>query len=191
MKLSIIDLGSQYTHVIWRTCRDLGVESVIQQPNASASEVDFFDAYILSGGPSSVSKLAPNQAHRLIQSTASGQSQKPVLGICFGHQLIAHLLGGEVARGPSAEYGVSEIIVDKPVSILEGMPPKFQAWVSHFDEVKRMPDGFEALAHSSTCPVEAMFHPKKPLYSVQFHPEVWHTQNGEKIIENFLKTIKS
>lgn len=191
MKLAILNLGSQYTHVIWRTCRDFGVEAVIHQPDAAADVVDFFDAYILSGGPASAPEMAPNQAHRLIQLTATSKSHKPILGICLGHQLMAHVLGGKVDKGSSAEYGVSEITVDEPDLLLDGMPKKFQAWVSHFDEVKKMPAGFRSLAHSDTCKVEAMVHEKLPLYGVQFHPEVWHTQNGERILENFCKTIKA
>ena len=190
MKLAILNLGSQYTHVIWRTCRDLGVEAVIHQPDAGADVVDFFDAYILSGGPASAPDMKPNQAHRLLKATGSGSSPKPILGICMGHQLMAHVLGGKVDKGSSAEYGVSEIVVDDASSILAGMPPKFQAWVSHFDEVKKMPDGFRSLAHSDTCKVEAMVHEKLPLFGVQFHPEVWHTQGGEKILENFCNVLK-
>lgn len=192
MKLAILNLGSQYTHVIWRTCRDLGVEAVIHQPDAGADVVDFFDAYILSGGPSSAPEMKPNQCHRLLKASASAPqaSAKPILGICMGHQLMAHVLGGEVGKGPSAEYGVSEIVVDEPDLLLEGMPPKFRAWVSHFDEVKKMPPGFRSLAHSDTCAVEAMRHEKLPLFGVQFHPEVWHTQGGERILENFCQKVK-
>ncbi len=191
MKISIINLGSQYTHVIWRTCRELGVEGVIQQPNVSAADADFFDAYILSGGPASAPQLPASQPHRLIKETGSGKSGKSILGICLGHQLMTHVLGGEVGKGPSAEYGVSEIEVDRPGTLLAGVPSKFRAWASHFDVVTKMPEGFEALAHSATCEIEAMEHPSRPLYGVQFHPEVWHTQHGEKILENFLKTIKA
>ncbi len=190
MKLAILNLGSQYTHVIWRTCRDLGVEAVIHQPNAAAEVVDFFDGYILSGGPASAQDMPKSQAHRLLEAVGGGQLSKPILGICLGQQLMAHVLGGTVAKGVSAEYGVSEIVVDDASSILEGMPPRFQAWVSHFDEVKKMPDGFRSLAHSDTCEVEAMAHGKLPLFGVQFHPEVWHTQGGEKILENFCKSVK-
>ena len=191
MKLAILNLGSQYTHVIWRTCRDLGVEAVIHQPNAGADVVDFFDSYILSGGPSSAPDLPKSQPHRLLKEVWENKSQKPILGICMGHQLMAHVLGGEVGKGSSAEYGVGEIIVDEPDTLLEGMPLKFEAWVSHFDEVKKMPSGFRSLAHSDTCKVEAMVHEKLPLFGVQFHPEVWHTQNGEHILENFCKVVKA
>ncbi|MFA5108810.1 MAG: GMP synthase subunit A [Candidatus Micrarchaeia archaeon] len=186
MKLLIINLGSQYTHVIWRTMRDIGIEAVIKEPNVSASDADFFDAYILSGGPSSASKMTPNAAHRILEAAKSG-SKKPILGICLGHQLMAHVLGGVVEKGSSAEYGISQISVDRAESIMEGMPHKFNAWVSHFDEVKKMPQDFIALAHSSTCKYEAMVHTSLPLFGVQFHPEVWHTEHGEKILENFVK----
>jgi len=189
MKLAILNLGSQYTHVIWRTCRDLGVEAVIHQPTAGADIVDFFDSYILSGGPSSVPDLAKGQAHRVLEAVGKGQSRKPILGICLGHQLMAHVLGGQIGKGASAEYGVSEIVVDDASSVLEGMPNKFQAWVSHFDEVKKMPEGFVSLAHSDTCAHEAMECPGKKRFSVQFHPEVWHTENGERILENFINRI--
>ena len=191
MKLAILNLGSQYTHVIWRTCRDLGVEAVIHQPTAGADIVDFFDSYILSGGPASAPDMPKGQAHRLLEAVGKGQMQKPILGICLGQQLMTHVLGGQTGKGASAEYGVSEIIVDEAASVLEGMPPKFQAWVSHFDEVKKMPDGFRSLAHSDTCKIEAMVHETLPLYGVQFHPEVWHTQGGEKILENFINMNKA
>ncbi len=191
MKLAILNLGSQYTHVIWRTCRDLGVEAVIHQPNEAADVIDFFDAYILSGGPASAPDMPKSQAHRVMQMVWENKSQKPVLGICLGQQLMAHVLGGTIGKGASAEYGVSEILVDDASSVLEGMPPKFQAWVSHFDEVKKMPAGFRSLAHSDTCKIEAMVHEKLPLYGVQFHPEVWHTQGGERILENFCKSVKA
>ncbi|VVB56663.1 GMP synthase [glutamine-hydrolyzing] subunit A [uncultured archaeon] len=211
MKIAILNLGSQYTHVIWRTCRDLGVEAVIHQPDAAADVVDFFDAFIFSGGPASAPDMKPNQCHRLLKASAladpalaqaaglagasgpgasASAASKPILGICMGHQLMGHVLGGTVGKGPSAEYGVSEILVDEAAGPLAGMPPKFQAWVSHFDEVKKVPAGFRALAHSDTCAVEAMMHEKLPLWGVQFHPEVWHTQNGEKILENFCQMVK-
>lgn len=191
MKISIINLGSQYTHVIWRTMRDIGVEAVIQEPGAAAADVDFFDAYIISGGPSSANELKQGAAHRILELTKNKEINKPILGICLGHQLMTHILGGEIGKGKSAEYGVSEIEVDKEGILFKGLPKKFKAWVSHFDEVKKMPDGFESLAHSSTCQVEAMQHKELPLFSTQFHPEVWHTENGDKILENYAESVRA
>ncbi len=187
MKAAIINLGSQYTHVIWRTMRDLGVEAAIHDVSASSEILDFFDTYILSGGPGSAHQDKYPSAERLIKNTASQKSQKPILGICLGQQLVAHVLGGKVERGKSAEYGTSTIEVDEEGALFSGVPKKFTAWVSHFDEVKKMPDGFIRLAHSDTCEIESMQHEKLPIYCTQFHPEVWHTENGEKILQNFVE----
>ena len=186
MTILIVDMGSQYTHVIWRTCRDLGHDGKIVPKTVTRAELDAADAVILSGGPSSVTK---DNFHALPDFIKSKPDTKAVLGICLGHQLLAHSLGGTVVKGKNAEYGISRIEVDKPGALLEGVPASFNAWVSHFDEVKKMPEGFVSLAHSETCAHEAMEMPSRKLFSVQFHPEVWHTENGEKILENFLKQI--
>jgi GMP synthase (glutamine-hydrolysing) len=184
MSILIIDMGSQYTHVIWRTCRDLGREGKIVPKTVPRAELDAADAVILSGGPSSVTKDNFHSLPDFIRAT-----KKPILGICLGHQLLAHTLGGKVVKGKNAEYGISRIDVDKPGILLAGVPLHFNAWVSHFDEVKEMPKGFVSLAHSGTCAHEAMENLARKLFSVQFHPEVWHTENGEKILENFLKQV--
>ena len=110
----------------------------------------------------------------------------PLLGICFGHQLIAHALGGKVEKGKSAEYGIAKITIDDADGIFAGVPREINAWVSHFDEVKKIPEGFVSLAHSQTCAHEAMRHKTKKIFGVQFHPEVWHTEHGEEILRNFL-----
>jgi len=190
MKVLILNLGSQYTHVIWRTLRDLGVEAVLKEKDVPAQDADFFDAYIISGGPSSVTKMTPNAAHRLINLAKEDENPKPILGICFGHQLIAHLFGAEIQKGASGEYGISQITIDKDHDLFRGIPKQIKVWESHFDEIKSLPDEFEILAHSDSCKIEAYAHKTKPLYGVQFHPEVWHTEHGEKILENFIKLAK-
>jgi GMP synthase (glutamine-hydrolysing) len=184
MAILIVDMGSQYTHVIWRTVRDLGREGKIVQKDVSASELAGSEALILSGGPSSVSKDKFSSLPAQIK-----KADKPMLGICLGHQLIAHTLGGKVVKGKNAEYGLSQIIVDEPGVLLAGVPSPFNAWVSHFDEVAKMPKGFTALALSDTCGVEAMEDAERKIFSVQFHPEVWHTEHGEKILSNFIAQI--
>ena len=191
MKVLIINLGSQYTHVIWRTLRDLGVEAVMKEPNVSAQDADFFDAYIISGGPSSVTKMAPNAAHRIINLAKESKTPKPILGICFGHQLIAHLFGGDVQKGISGEYGISQVHIDKSHPLFSQVPNSIKVWESHFDEVKELPKEFEVLAHSDTCKIESFAHRTKPIYGVQFHPEVWHTESGETILENFINLAKA
>ena len=184
MAILIVDMGSQYTHVIWRTLRELGREGKIVPKDVSSKELSFADAIILSGGPSSVTTDNFHNLPAFIKA-----SPKPILGICLGHQLIAHSLGGKVVKGKSAEYGISKISLDEQGVILAGMPRAFNAWVSHFDEVSKMPAGFFRLAHSDTCGIEAMENPGKKIFSVQFHPEVWHTEGGERIISNFLAQI--
>lgn len=190
MKIAIINLGSQYTHVIWRTMRDLGVEAAIHEPSAQSQTLDFFDTYILSGGPGSAHQDRYPAAERILKKTYGKEWSKPVLGICLGQQLMAHVLGGQVQKGKSAEYGIAKIEVDEDGALFGGVPRTFNAWVSHFDEVKKMPDGFIRLAHSETCAVEAMQHTSLPLFGTQFHPEVWHTENGEKILSNFIDALR-
>lgn len=187
----IVDNGSQYTHLIKRNMRDLGKESeTVNNRGIALAEVEARkpEAIILSGGPSSVYKGENGVSEEIVKKVTGGWDL-PLLGICYGHQLIAYALGGEVAKGSSAEYGLGKIYVDHEDLLLKGVPKEFQVWVSHFDEVKKLPAGFEALAHSSTCKVEAMRHKEKRIFGTQFHPEVWHTENGEKILENFLSCI--
>ena len=184
MGVLIVDMGGQYAHVIWRALRDLGAEGKLVQKGVSENELSGADAVVLSGGPSSVTT---DNFHHLPEFIR--KSGKPILGICLGHQLVAHALGGKVVKGKSAEYGLSRITVDEPGTLLRGVPAEFNAWVSHFDEVAEMPEGFVRLAHSDTCRVEAMENAQKRVFSVQFHPEVWHTEHGEGILRNFLESI--
>jgi GMP synthase (glutamine-hydrolysing) len=166
--------------------RDLGQEGRIVPKTVARAELDASQAVILSGGPSSVTK---EDFHSIPDFIRQKPGSKALLGICFGHQLIAHTLGGKVVKGKNAEYGISRIEVDKPGVLLAGIPSSFNAWVSHFDEVAKMPKGFDSLAHSDTCAHEAMEAPARKLFSAQFHPEVWHTEHGERILENFLKQV--
>lgn len=189
--IAIIDRGSQYTHLIKRNFRDLDYESEMIHAGESydtvKEKIESAEKIVLSGGPSSVSVDKTSLTRVVAQRIKDEKLTVPVLGICYGQQMIADVWGAKVDKGKSAEYGVSRITVDKEDVILKGMPREFKAWVSHFDEVKEVPEGFEALAHSETCAIEAMAHTKRKIYSMQFHPEVWHTDNGEKILENFAK----
>jgi GMP synthase (glutamine-hydrolysing) len=187
----IIDNGSQYTHLIKRNCRDLGYEAEIIQNKANYADfkekIESGERIILSGGPSSVYAGNNGIAGIIVEKKAARDMKTPLLGICFGHQLIAHILGGKVEKGKSAEYGITKITVDNEDTLFKGVEKEFDAWASHFDEVKAMPPGFIALAHSETCEYEAMRHEKELIFSVQFHPEVWHTKGGERILKNFLE----
>ncbi|HLC68468.1 MAG TPA: GMP synthase subunit A [Candidatus Bilamarchaeaceae archaeon] len=181
----IVDLGSQYTHLIKRNCRDLDFEATIINDSQTAYQPENVEKIILSGGPKSVYNRKPALSERMVEHAAA--ENMPLLGICFGHQLLAHQLGGKVERGKSAEYGLTKIYVDKEDILLRGLPKTFNAWASHFDEVITLPRDFAQLAHSEINQFEAMKHKTKALFGLQFHPEVWHTENGERILENFLK----
>ncbi len=190
----IIDNGSQYTHLIKRNCRDLDFEAeIVNNKTFTYSEFekllkeDKIEKIILSGGPSSVTAGDNGISEKIVHKVASGEITVPLLGVCFGHQLIAHVLEGKVEKGKSAEYGIAKIMIDEEDEIFRGIPHEMNAWISHFDEVKVMPAEFIALAHSDTCKVEAMRHKEKKIFGLQFHPEVWHTEHGEKILENFLR----
>jgi len=187
--IAIVDMGSQYTHLIKRNMRDLGKEAtVINNKSGGMGDAEGAEAVILSGGPSSVTEGNLGLGEAIVKKVGGGWDM-PLLGICFGHQLIAHVLGGRVEKGASAEYGLGTITVDEEDLLFRDLPGEFKAWVSHFDEMKELPEGFAALAHSGTCMVEAMRHRERKIFGTQFHPEVWHTENGEKILENFLSAV--
>ena len=190
MKILIINLGSQYTHLIWRTIRDIGVEAIIQQPNLFLSDALFFDSIILSGGPSSVNTMKKNTAIKILELEKDKKIDKPILGICLGHQLIAHVFGGQVEKGLRAEYGLTKISIIKEHKIFEGVPRQINAWSSHFDQVTKLPKEFETLARSENCQKEALAHLTRPIIGLQFHPEVLHTEYGEKILYNFVRLAK-
>ena len=154
----IVDNGSQYTHLIKRSCRELGKEAEIVNNSVGFGEAvqkkeKNIDSIILSGGPGSVYKDGAELSGKIIESTFAKKLHAPLLGICFGQQAIAYAAGAEVARGKSAEYGISEIIVDNSDKIFDGVPDKFKAWVSHYDEVKELPKDFIRLAHSDNCKI--------------------------------------
>ncbi len=185
----IIDAGSQYTHLIKRNFRDMNKDTEIinakEKYDSVRETIEKAERIVLSGGPSSVLTDKTSLARVVSEKVKADEIAIPLLGICYGHQMIAHVWGGKVERGRSAEYGICEITVDNEDKILKGIPHKFRAWVSHFDEVKELPRDFDILAHSETCKIEAFAHRKKLVFGVQFHPEVWHTENGEIILKNF------
>jgi GMP synthase (glutamine-hydrolysing) len=110
----------------------------------------------------------------------------PILGLCYGHQLLAQLSNGKVEPAACKEYGIARVTVDKPVGVLEGLSVKEKVWMSHGDTVFAMPQDFEVLAHTENCPVAAFRNKKKPIYGLQWHPEVIHTENGTRMLHNFI-----
>jgi len=186
-----MDFGGQYCHLIARRIRELGVYSEIVSPTADMG--DYWDKYeikgfILSGGPQSVYE---EDSHKLAKDFMEHVRDRniPVLGICYGHQLIAFYEEGGVEARDMKEYGVTDMIVDEPASILEGLSGKEKVWMSHSDTVTGMPPGYEILAHTANSPVAAFRHREKQVYGLQFHPEVAHTVNGMKVFRNFLFNI--
>jgi len=188
----IIDNGSQYTHLIKRGCRELGYEAEMLYNQADYAEFEKLmesgiAKIILGGGPGSVYSDPPNLSSRICGRLKEGEIRMPLLGICYGQQMIAHVFGAKVAKGASAEYGLGEVEIDEEDVLFKGVPKKIRTWVSHFDEVKELPSDFVKLAHSDTCDIEALRHKERPIFGVQFHPEVWHTDHGEDMLRNFLE----
>ncbi len=179
----VIANRGQYNHRIYRTLRYLGREAKLVQNTLTPQEVEAMEpeGVVVGGGP--FLQEAGNSGE--IISALAGKV--PILGICLGHQIIAKVFGGEVREAETGEYAEEEIIVDEEDGILRGLAPSFTAWVSHRDEVSRLPSGFLRLAHSRSCEVEAMANEKLGVYGVQFHPEVAHTPRGEEVFRNFIE----
>jgi GMP synthase (glutamine-hydrolysing) len=183
----VLDFGGQYCHLIGRRIREHGVYSEIVPHDISPEEVaalhEKFNVkgLILSGGPSSVYEPnAPKLNPHILELNL------PILGLCYGHQLLAQLTGGKVEPAACKEYGIAKVAIDKPVGVLEGLGESEQVWMSHGDTVFAPPPNFEALAHTENCPVAAFRHKTKPIYGLQWHPEVIHTEKGMRMLQNFI-----
>ncbi|MDD6039974.1 MAG: glutamine-hydrolyzing GMP synthase [Clostridia bacterium] len=183
----ILDFGGQYTQLIARRVRECGVYSSVLPCSAQLEAIRQEEplGIILSGGPASVlDDGAPT-----IDPAVFGLGV-PVLGICYGMQLMAHLHGGTVERGQQREYGRTLVTMDETsAGLLQGMSAQSVCWMSHTWQVTGLPDGFVSIAHTPNCPVAAMANPGRQLYGVQFHPEVTHSEEGTRLLENFLRRI--
>ena len=180
----ILDFGSQYNQLIARRIRDLGVYSEVLPFKTDLEEILARDpaGIILSGGPSSV-----NVENAHLVDAALFEKNIPVLGICYGMQLITHLLGGKVKKGVKGEYGKAQLQIEKTNSLLSGVGSKSTVWMSHFDEVETVPPGFTV--NGRTDVISAISNEKEKIFCVQFHPEVSHTDEGARMIENFVFNI--
>ena len=180
----ILDFGSQYNQLIGRRIREMQVYSEIVPFNTPLDEILAKKpaGIILSGGPSSVNA---EEAHLVEKELFD--SGIPVLGICYGMQLTAHLLGGKVSKGVKGEYGKSELEIVRSNPLFTGVSRKSTVWMSHFDEVEDVPEGFEVSGRSGV--IAAMANEKKNIFAIQFHPEVTHTEEGSKMLENFVLNI--
>ena len=182
-KIIILDYGSQYTQLIARRIREQHVYSEIVPFNITVDKVKAYapKGIILSGGPNSVfEEGAPGIDHGIFELGL------PVLGVCYGMQLMSQELGGKVQPGEAREYGKTEMTVVPGNELFKGLPDKFVVWMSHGDRVAEIPSGFKVSATSDNCPYAAIRNEEKRFFGIQFHPEVVHTQHGNQILSNFV-----
>ena len=181
MTIAILDFGSQYTQLIARRVRELGVFSRIYPHDASSGDLSSVDGIILSGGPLSVHEVGSPTLGPEVLSLG-----KPILGICYGMQLLNALHDGSVVPGTRREYGRAEINLIGEGRLFGSLDPKQTVWMSHGDRLDRIAEGFEVAARTEDGVVAAFQHADKPLFGFQFHPEVTHTPKGRDMLRNFL-----
>ncbi|MCX8177784.1 MAG: glutamine-hydrolyzing GMP synthase [Candidatus Bathyarchaeota archaeon] len=183
----VLDFGGQYCHLIARRVREHGVYSEIVPHDIKVENIKKLDekfnvkGLILSGGPASVFESGAPRLDPEILNIGL-----PVLGLCYGHQLIAYMAGGKVGPARKREYGATYVIIDRPAGVLKGLNRREKVWMSHGDTVFSVPSDYEILAHTESSPVAAFKHREKPIYGLQWHPEVVHTEKGMQMIGNFL-----
>jgi GMP synthase (glutamine-hydrolysing) len=179
----ILDFGSQYTQLIARRVRELGVYSEIVPGTTPVAAIRARrpSAIILGGSPAS-----GYRAEAPVPDAGIYALGRPLLGICYGFQVTQQLAGGELARATHAEYGVATFVQDGRSPLFKGVPKRFRAWMSHGDEVKALGPGWKKVAHTSNCAFAAARHETKPFHLIQFHPEVVHSPWGRQVLENFL-----
>src|SRR5215467_1359361 len=178
----VLDFGSQYTQLIARRLRELSVYSEIWPPDVAVEKIRARNpvGIILSGGPKSVSDAGAPRCDSAVFEIGT-----PVLGICYGMQLMAYTLGGAVAPAPQREFGHATVTVTRQAPLFSGVPSDIRVWASHGDFVAAPPGGFSVMATSANAPVAAMADSDRSLYALLFHPEVVHTEHGLQILRNF------
>jgi len=184
-KIVVLDFGSQYSHLICRRIREFSVYAELVPYDISIDELKKLEpkGIIFSGGPSSVfDSDAPLPIKEIFEM------KKPLLGICYGHQLIVNNFGGKVKRA-NREYGSSLLTIDNDSDLLSGIGESIRAWMSHGDEAEQIPSGFEIIGHTEAASAAAIADKKNSIYGIQFHPEVVHTEQGTDILKNFALKI--
>ena len=183
----VIDFGGQYNQLVARRVRECNVYCEIYSYKIDIEKIKEMNpkGIILTGGPNSCYEPdSPTYTRELFELGI------PVLGLCYGAQLMSHVLGGEVKAASVREYGKTEVLIDKPESkVFENVSESTIFWMSHFDYIAQVAPGFEISAHTADCPVAAAENAEKGLYAIQFHPEVLHTAEGTKMINNFVKNV--
>lgn len=181
--IAVLDFGSQYSHLVVRRVRECGAYAELVRHDADPGQLQGVRGLILTGGPAHVYEASAPHPHPNILRV-----KLPILGICYGHQIIAKLLNGRVERGSRREYGRA-LLYNKGGFLLSGLPPKFHVWMSHWDQVVQPPEGFTVTASTEACPVAVMENGEMKIYTTQFHPEVAHTEFGEEIIRRFVQDV--
>ena len=182
----VLDFGGQYNQLIARRVRECNVYCEVHPYSLSLEKIKEMNprGIIFTGGPNSVYlEESPHCGKEIFELGI------PILGICYGSQLMSYVLGGEVKTAPVSEYGKTEVEVDNRSLLFEGVSPKTICWMSHTDYISGAPEGFRVTAHTSVCPIAGMENAEKKLYAVQFHPEVMHTQEGQKMLSNFVYKV--
>jgi len=185
-KILVLDFGGQYNQLIARRVRECNVYAEVYPYKLTAEEIKARDpkGLILTGGPNSA--YGPKA---LAYDKGIFDLGVPILGICYGAQLMANALGGRIESAPVSEYGRTEVSMDSSTRLFKGVPDKSIAWMSHTDYISQPPQGFRTTAHTPVCPVAAMESPEKGFYATQFHPEVMDTEEGMDILRNFVLDI--
>jgi GMP synthase (glutamine-hydrolysing) len=182
MRIAVVDNHGQFTHLEQRALRDAGVDAEIVDNETPPGEVDA-DGYVLSGGP---------DIERAGECAAYLEAGRPVLGICLGMQVMAAELGGAVGPGDYGGYAdVTVEVLDPDDRLVGSLAPETRVWASHADEVTAVPDGFDRVARSDVCEIEAMSERDGDRFGVQWHPEVSHTERGQEVFENFIAVCRA
>ncbi|MBQ9887353.1 MAG: glutamine-hydrolyzing GMP synthase [Lachnospiraceae bacterium] len=182
----VLDFGGQYNQLIARRVRECNVYCEVHPYTLSLDKIKEMNpkGIIFTGGPNSVyDEQSPHIGKEIFELGV------PILGICYGSQLIAYTLGGDVKTAPVSEYGKTEVITDTSTVLFKDVSEKTICWMSHTDYISRIPEGFKITAHTDVCPVAAMECPERKLYATQFHPEVMHTKEGVKMLSSFVYDV--
>ena len=182
----VLDFGGQYNQLIARRVRECNVYAEVKPYTMPLEEIKKLNpkGIIFTGGPNSVyDETSPHYDKAIFELGI------PILGICYGSQLMAYTLGGEVKTAPVSEYGHTEIFIDEKSELFSGIVEKTNVWMSHTDYISRVPSGFVITSHSEVCPVASMEDASRKLYATQFHPEVMHTARGREMISNFVYRV--
>lgn len=182
----VLDFGGQYNQLIARRVRDEGVYAEVHSFDIGLDRIREMNpkGIIFTGGPNSVYLESSPHIDPAIFDMGI-----PILGICYGSQLIAYELGGRVETAPVSEYGKTDVVIDQKAQLFQGVSAVSTTWMSHTDYIAEVPEGFQITGHTPVCPVAAMEHPEKKIYAVQFHPEVQHCVEGNKMLHNFVYDV--